>query len=140
MNAMWWLSHLAWIGSFLLATLLLAHVIHQRRPPSLFDDRRTGKGENRISSESRTKEVRQLKRGCACLIGFDTSSNAPHPPSASSSSKHYHPQQRHHQGATNIVITGKHLSFAIVSASNEVLINVTYYPQPTRYRIDLLRQ
>ncbi len=34
MNAMWWLSHLAWIGSFLLVTLLLAHMIRQRRPPS----------------------------------------------------------------------------------------------------------
>ena len=34
MNALWWLSHLAWIGGFLLATLLLAHIIRQRRPPS----------------------------------------------------------------------------------------------------------
>lgn len=33
MNALWWLSHLAWIGGFLLATLLLAHIIRQRRPP-----------------------------------------------------------------------------------------------------------
>lgn len=34
MNALWWLSHLAWVGGFLLATLLLAHIIRQRRPPS----------------------------------------------------------------------------------------------------------
>jgi len=34
MNVPWWLSHLAWIGGFLLATLLLAHIIRQHRPPS----------------------------------------------------------------------------------------------------------
>ncbi len=34
MSTPWWLSHLAWIGGFLLATLLLAHIIRQHRPPS----------------------------------------------------------------------------------------------------------
>lgn len=34
MNALWWLSHLAWVGGFLLATLLLAKIIRQRRAPS----------------------------------------------------------------------------------------------------------
>jgi len=30
----WLVSHLAWIGGFLLAVLLLAHIIRQRRPPT----------------------------------------------------------------------------------------------------------
>ncbi len=34
MSALWWLSHLAWVGGFLLATLLLAHIIRQHRPPT----------------------------------------------------------------------------------------------------------
>lgn len=34
MSTLWWLSHLAWVGGFLLAILLLAHIIRQRRPPT----------------------------------------------------------------------------------------------------------
>lgn len=34
MSALWWFSHLAWVGGFLLATLLLAHIIRQHRPPA----------------------------------------------------------------------------------------------------------
>ncbi len=34
MSTLWWLYHLGWIGGFLLATLLLAHIIRQHRPPS----------------------------------------------------------------------------------------------------------
>ncbi len=34
MSALWWFSHLAWVGGFLLGALLLAHIIRQRRPPA----------------------------------------------------------------------------------------------------------
>ena len=34
MSALWWLSHLAWVGGFLLGALLLAHIIRQHRPPA----------------------------------------------------------------------------------------------------------
>jgi len=34
MSALWWLSHLAWVGGFLLGALLLGHIIRQHRPPA----------------------------------------------------------------------------------------------------------
>lgn len=34
MSALWWLSHLAWVGGFLLAMVLLARIIRQHRPPA----------------------------------------------------------------------------------------------------------
>jgi len=34
MGTFWWLSHLAWVGGFLLATVFLARIIRQHRPPA----------------------------------------------------------------------------------------------------------
>ncbi len=34
MSALWWLSHLAWVGGFLIGALLLGHIIRQHRPPA----------------------------------------------------------------------------------------------------------
>ncbi len=34
MSALWWISHLAWVGGFLLAMILVARIIRQHRPPA----------------------------------------------------------------------------------------------------------